>query len=366
MSKVDCFDNADDSTNDKEEVIIDFGSGSTKFKKIIFDQNESRWKVVSEISIAIPHQRCLEESQGEYELSEKCIAEGAELIGNGLKHIHAECNVITCVGIATAWARVAKNKEEYFSQIKNTYQISKVVTLTHQQEAAIGFMSSIPFLRERNPGTDLSKIIIWDIGGGSFQQVAVRAFDRNVTDFSYILNDKRALHANLEPWGSVNFAHNLYEHLGIDNTSRLLHGEEVDRASEYAKNLFKELNSTSIAERIKDPECKVYAIGEFMNKGFLPFNSISEQLTLDGAHILRVWFKTQSEGTLCLALKSVSPTFDCGNLRMIETNLLLITAIMEGIGLASFSFLPDVSVVGAVDYINRLIEGLYEDPNTVG
>ena len=365
MVKVGCNTPGGEDLSHKEEVIIDFGSGTTKFKRISWNHDEERWQVLREESIAIPHQRCLEESGESLQLSRECIDEGLSQIERGLDILDANCDIMSCIGIATAWARSAKNKDVYFNEIKSHYKVS-IVTLTHQQEGAIGFMSAVPFLKGRSPNLDFSKVIVWDIGGGSFQQVAVRSIDQNVTDFSNILNYKNALDANLAPWGSVNFAHNLYRHLEIDNTSRLLVGEEVDRASQYAKELFRSLNSTSIAERIKEPDSKVYAIGEFMNKGFLPFNSFSEQLTLDWAYAIRATFQSQREESLCRFLQTINPSYDCGNLKTIETNLILIIAIMEGLGLNSFLFLPEVSVVGAVDYINGLIARLYEDPDTVG
>lgn len=365
VNKVGCVASSGEERNHKIKVIIDFGSGTTKFKKVSFVHTENRWKVDKAISIPIPHQRCLEESSVPLELPQNCIDEGLLQIAKGLDFLDADCNEVECTGLATAWARSAKNQHIYFNAIKQKYQMS-IVTLTHYQEGVFGYISSLHFLQERNPGYDLSKIIIWDIGGGSFQQVAVTSVEQNVTDCWSILNDKRALHANLAPWGSVNFAHNLYQHLEVTNTSRLLKGAEVDRAGIFAQGLFSSLNSTSIAELIKDEDRAVYAIGEFMNKGFLPFNGRSQKFTLDWAYTLRFMFKEQNEEGLCKLLQQLSPEYDCRNLKIIETNLFLVIAIMEGLGLTSFSFLPEASVVGAVDCIDRLVSNLYENDNSHG
>ena len=356
---------------EEERLIVDFGSGTTKFKLLRFTHlgnSEHSWKVVDEVSLPIPHQKCLEESKVEMELSKECIINGVVSVTAGLETIGADCNKIRCVGVATAWARLTKNLDEYFHLIQNDLKIQTIV-LSQHQEGAIGYIASIPFLKEKCTGVDGKKCAVWDIGGGSFQQVLVRNVDLNGMDHAHLLAEKDMLHSNLGPWGSVNFAHSLYRHLGINDTSRILVGNEVERASEYANSLFVDLNTTSIAKHISSQEFEVHAIGEFMNKGFLPFISESRHFTIEWARILRSTFviaEVLGEGVLCKMLKNSAVNFDCDNMRMIETNLILVIAIMEAIGLKSFYFLPEVSIAGAIESIDSLIESLYQDPATVG
>jgi len=363
--RVGCQNKVSEPIAGENRLIVDFGSGTTKFKLLEFDQQNNIWGVVDELSIPIPHQKCLEESIVEFNLSAECIADGIASVKYGLESMGVDCNEIRCIGVATAWARLTKNLDKYFKPIQNELKI-KTIVLSQMQEGAVAFVASIPFLKEKYPGSDLSKVIVWDIGGGSFQQVAARNI--NLNDYSDVLAARNALHSNLGPWGSVNFAHSLYKHLGINNTSRLLVGDEIKLASEFAGSLFGDLNSTAIAKRIKNPEVEVYAIGEFMNKGFLPFNSIVGKFTLDWAYLLRAMFASidpNKELQACDVMKTLSPNFDCGIMKMIETNLLLVIAIMESTGLKSFNFMPEVSVAGAMGHIEQLIESLYNDPREI-
>jgi hypothetical protein len=346
------------------KVFLDVGSGSVKIKKVEF-ANQEGWKIVSEVSLPIGHQQCLEESNLSHhkvgELSDACIADGLSQIAEGLRLIDANCKDIPCIGIATAWARAAKNTDVYIDSIKTKFNIL-VIVLSHAQEAAFGWLSAMSSLTKLKPNIDPGKIIIWDIGGGSFQQVAIKSSDLNSTNLKGILADpKRTLHTNLERWGSVNFAHELYQHLGITNTSRLLVKDEVDKAIVYARDKFSSLNSTNIANLLRQNlDMQVYAIGEFMNKGFLPFNIVSESMTRDWAYFFRATFRNNSPETLCTSLQSLNPVYDCSNLKMIETNLLLITAIMDGLGIKLVHFLQ-VTDGEVLDYMFEQLVALSAD-----
>ena len=100
------------------------------------------------------------------ELSEGIRARGLEVLGD-LRAIAEELGVpgAEMRGVATEVFRKASNGGEYLAQVEQQLGINAEV-IAQTKEARLGWLTAVAGLPE---GTDSSKVVAWDSGGGSFQ-----------------------------------------------------------------------------------------------------------------------------------------------------------------------------------------------------
>lgn len=147
---------------------FDIGSGSAKLGILKVDTCQN--KVVSflkEDSEHVQFQHCIAESKDRKTLSDACIANGVQVIKNLLARNQIDCrNGAKCAGVATAWARNAKNTAKLLHAWR---QLGiNIAVISQGDEGKFAYQSAIlhPTIQE---AYDTQEIVIMDVGGGSFQ-----------------------------------------------------------------------------------------------------------------------------------------------------------------------------------------------------
>lgn len=190
----------------EKRAVFDFGSGALKAEAILFDKciNKQITKLGEHVA---PNKlsKCIINS-GNDTLSEKCITESINIINNIESKLSLDCKSDKCLGIATAWARKAKNSSALIEAIakKNI----KIEILSQETEGEYGFHAAVQQYiqslsnKEQYANINLDELarnfIVFDIGGGSYQlsyldkdnKIHVHKGKYGVESFDYLLREK--------------------------------------------------------------------------------------------------------------------------------------------------------------------------------
>lgn len=153
--------------------IFDIGSGTSKSSKYEIDKCEFRkvnFSLIDDKTIPVQYQHCIEKS-GNSTLSKECIEEAKQSIQEFKKHYGIDCQNEKCYGIATAWARNAKNAKEVINEFRK--EGINIKTVTQQDEGRWAYEAVLTNLRKNNPSL-LKNLMVLDVGGGSYQLIYSR------------------------------------------------------------------------------------------------------------------------------------------------------------------------------------------------
>lgn len=145
---------------------FDFGSGSIKMQ--VSDVDISTNKIVQthlKTNIGVPFQEDLLSHPESKEFSAELMEKAAFAMAQ-LKQQAIELGVVQCSGFSTEAFRIAANSQELFNKINAEFGVA-VKLISQQEEGRLGFYTAA-IMSEMDP----AKIVVWDIGAGSFQITA--------------------------------------------------------------------------------------------------------------------------------------------------------------------------------------------------
>lgn len=148
--------------------VFDIGSGTSKSAKYEIDRCEVGKLEISFMdnkSKQVPYQHCIEKS-GNKTLTKDCIEEAKQSIKEFKEHYGTDCQKEKCYGIATAWARNAKNTKEVLKEFQKEGIDIRVVS--QQDEGRLAYEAVVANLKQTNSSL-LQNLIVLDVGGGSHQ-----------------------------------------------------------------------------------------------------------------------------------------------------------------------------------------------------
>ena len=155
----------------KHRYIFDIGSSATKINAYEIDYCTNKIINKHKEKEFYHYQSCILHSKDSATLSENCINDGIAVLAKIKKKYHIDCDKGKCIGIATSWARNARNISEWQNKIKSLG--IKIKILSHDDEAILGF-KSMKLAKEIAEGKlTQENIIMFDIGGGSFQIIGL-------------------------------------------------------------------------------------------------------------------------------------------------------------------------------------------------
>ncbi|KIE05989.1 hypothetical protein NF27_CG01690 [Candidatus Jidaibacter acanthamoeba] len=247
--------NQDENRNCLEKrYVFDIGSGSTKSKGYLVDICQNKLiKNLGEVNKAVRYQQCISSSIDKSSITEECLTNGLRALKAIEQEYGIDCGEHKCKGVATAWARNAKNS----SELLNTFKLHDIHInlISQKEEGELGFKTALsdPYLK----GVDPDKLLIWDIGGGSFQLSVQDEHDE--------------IHTYEGPWGLFNFVHQLKEDFSLKGINLTKEGffnkDELKEILEYTSHeLGKDIQKDKlIVEKLKT--AKVVGIGRIMYMG---------------------------------------------------------------------------------------------------
>jgi exopolyphosphatase/guanosine-5'-triphosphate,3'-diphosphate pyrophosphatase len=234
---------------------FDIGSGATKTRKNLVDTCEGRLlKNLDEKIEQIKYQQCINNSKNGT-LDPSCMKMGLDSIRRLQEKYNIDCSGEKCAGIATAWARNASNTEELIKAFRE--QNIHIRVVSQKEEGEIGFNAARMHTETKYFSPE--HMIVWDIGGGSFQ-------------LSTGLNNE--IYVYKGPYGIDNFGKKLRTHLEkrgmkIDYSNQFLPCVHTKEALKYAIKLVgkEAAKDELITGRIAAGNTRVFGIGRLLHLG---------------------------------------------------------------------------------------------------
>lgn len=223
---------------------IDIGSGSTKLKvaKVNLKTRKIE-KVLANESFSIQYQEELEKSK-DNTFNEKVMQEGLICLQKS-KEIAQKLGAEKVIAVATASFRKAANAEDFINTIYKETGI-QVHIVDQDLEGALGFQATVAEL-----DTAPENIIVWDIGGGSYQ-------------FS-TLDEKGELIVHRGEEASIPFKTLVIKEIKNKNPHHIsspnpLNLEEIQKAEAHAFEISQKVDQL-FKEKIASSDTKVVGIG---------------------------------------------------------------------------------------------------------
>jgi exopolyphosphatase/guanosine-5'-triphosphate,3'-diphosphate pyrophosphatase len=244
--------------------VFDVGSGTTKLGVLLVDK--CRHHSLSFEKTDVEHlkfQKCLEQSIDKSTLSDDCIEQGIKGMRLLLERNNLDClKKDKCAGIATAWARNAKNADELLNEWQKLGVAVKVIS--QDAEGVFAFRSALMHPKVKKTA-NLENVAILDVGGGSFQ---VGVQNKNEVNIFYgkfgVFSLRKLIDAEL----GVKAAKNTY--YSIDELPRVLKAAVDLIRPEMRKDI-------ALLPKIKNRKLAVFGVGRLFVNAFMQemqFNNI--------------------------------------------------------------------------------------------
>ncbi len=307
LAKQDCLE---------ERYVFDIGSGSTKSKAYLVDTcRDELVEVLGEINKPVKYQHCISSSSDKQTITDDCLKEGLGAVKAIETEYGIDCEQERCKGIATAWARNAKNSEDLLNSFKQ--EDVHINLISQKEEGELGFKAALidPYLE----GVEPHKLLVWDIGGGSFQLSG--------------MNKGGELYTHEGPWGLFNFFQEVREKFPLKGAGiskeRYFGKHELEGILKYASDRVGKqiLKDKVIAEKLKT--ARVVGIGRIMYLGIKYELELENPITKQEVKELVYQFAdiTPKEA------KKKYPKLPDHFVTLIQQALILVYGIMDGAGI---------------------------------
>lgn len=243
--------------NDKNDIVIraalDIGSGATKLK--VAEVNLKTKKIVTVLvneSFPVQYQEAIERSPNA-SFNEEVMRIGIDAI-NKSKEIALKHGAEKVVAIATASFRRASNSKEFIKRIFDETGV-EVIVIDQKLEGILAFEATaaqVPI----NP----KRLVVWDIGGGSFQFAALDSHDK-ITVY-------RGVDASI-PFKNYIIKEIKRESIERLNTPNPLSYSEMIESLNYSKKVAKKVDGF-FRNKLHHPETEVIGIGNIFAYGIYP------------------------------------------------------------------------------------------------
>lgn len=245
---------------------VDIGSGGTKLAiaDVELETNQIV-EILYEKSFSVPYQASLDQSVDRV-FDEETKDLGLRTMVQ-IKEITDFYGVERIVAIATSAFRKAKNGQEFVKELEEASQIS-IRIISQMEEAEIAFFSAIAA-----GGYDPQETVVWDIGTGSFQIMA--------------LDDEGELVVHMgEDMGSVAFKSYIIENIQDHDLQEVaspnpISEEDLQEADAYARAFGRKAQKV-IKEKIRSSSRKVVGIGRLFYNSIFPVASDGEVINRNG------------------------------------------------------------------------------------
>ena len=304
---------------------FDFGSGAIKSKAVEFDVCANKiHKVFGQFDKPIKFINCLIKLENnDYRIDEKCLNRAAIEFGNFESEYNISCKVNKCAGVATAWARKADNAGIIIDALAKQGVQMKILS---QFDEGVYAFNAVLKSGEIDSSIDPQEIIVWDIGGGSFQLTT--------------LDPSGNIHVYNGAHGIESFEkeiRNILE-LSADNKLPFFAGNALDKALDYGYQKYGLLilKDRIIADKLKNPRVKIYAIGGPMTKGLKKQMYMPTRVTLKNLHDTAKVFENRTESDVYW---NSFPELPMHYVKSAQVSLILIHGILKGTGFKEINIL---------------------------
>lgn len=246
----------------ERRATIDVGSNATKITIADVDMKAQKIEaIIWEESFPVPYQASLSASPNGI-FDEQIRAEGLRTFHH-IKEILDSYQVHRIAAVATAAFRNAANGKEFADEVYKETGIPLRV-IPQGEEAALAFFSGVQASQ-----IDPANLIVWDIGGGSFQISTV--------------NEKGEFIYFLGAFGSVTFRNHIIEKIQHKDVHEVtspnpMTEQNIKAADSYARSLARQADRI-VKEKVKHPEKVIVGIGNLFANSIGPLG--------DGGFVIR-------------------------------------------------------------------------------
>lgn len=251
---------------------IDIGSGATKLRIAQVNVKDQKIeKILVDQAFTVPYQEHLEKSPNN-SFDEAVMQTGIDSLKKSAE-IAKQYNVDKVIAVATAAFRKATNAEMYIQRIEKETGI-KIYIIDQELEGKLAFEAAL-----NQSDVDSTDLVVWDIGGGSFQLTTQNA------DGSY---DIYRGHLASVPFKNLiikTIQHKNPEQVKSPNP---LTTDDIDNALDYAHRIADKVDRI-FKERMQHPKVRVVGVGSVfaygiapMMKGQMPFKAVQLNQTVKG------------------------------------------------------------------------------------
>ncbi len=312
----------------EDRYAFDVGSGAIKTTANKVDKCKGEiLEKIGEHNIHIKYETCMHEKDGKLVISQECIAKTKDAIQDIEKAYNMDCAATNCAGVATAWARKASNSNELLKLFK-TEKID-IEIIPQEEEGKLGFYTAKTHSTAKTTLND--KMVVWDLGGGSFQLSA--------------LDDKHEIHVYNGMYGVESFDKIIRKTFITDNAV-YFDKERLDKAIDFTiKKIGNKIRKDSvIRDKVKQKDVIIFAIGRPMYRGIRETLNFHEVVTKDQIYQAALTFSGKS----IEEVKKMYPILPDHYVKQAQPALILIYSIMEGLGIEQIHILS----AKASDYIS--------------
>ncbi len=306
---------------------FDVGSGAIKTTASKVDKCKGEIvEKIGEHNVHIKYETCLESKGDKVEISEACIKQTKQVIQDIEKAYDMDCATSRCAGVATAWARKASNTEELLKLFRA--EKIDIEVLPQKEEGKLGFYTAKTHNTAKYKLND--KMVVWDLGGGSFQLSAVGG-DGDIHVYNGMFG--------------VESYDKLIRKAFMNDGMIYFNKERLDRAIDFTvKKIGNKVRKDKvIRNKIKENDVVVYAIGRPMYRGIKENLKLSDVVTKEQLYNAALTFsgKTVEEA------RKAYPLLPDHYVMQAQPAIILIYSIMESLGIDQLHILE----AKATDYI---------------
>lgn len=232
---------------------IDIGSGATKLKVAEVNlETQKIEKILVNESFAVQYQEELEKSK-DSTFNDQVMHTGLEALKK-CQEIAQKHQAEKVVAVATASFRKAANVEAFVEKIERETGV-KVYIIDQDLEGVLGFEATAAQV-----AGDPKNMIVWDIGGGSFQLTTLDE------------QGKLVVHRGLD--ASIPFKNHVIKIIkkrdpNVETTPNPLNTEHLQDAENHAQKISKKVDRV-FKNKIANPRTHVVGIGNIFAYGIYP------------------------------------------------------------------------------------------------
>lgn len=301
-----------------DAIIFDIGSGASKSYRYNVDlcNHELKLGVTDSKVYHVQYQECISNSDVPGEIPKSCLITGEKSVKDFMRYYEMNCKRNVCLGVATAWARNAKNADEVIKMYKK--HGIEIEIVDQGQEGILSFEAAVNVLSEK----EKKKALVLDLGGGSHQ---ISYYDKygNIEIF-------------LGDLGNSNFYKSVIEHFGEDKLYSNLDGyfnvEILEDVLKYAKMRM----GDKLGEGINIEYDAIYGLGRSIynyltaNLGLGP-DKVSKAKLKEMIYEMSQYSQAEAVDKFNLSAHSFAP--------YMQVSLIILYTILDGLGLDELNLL---------------------------
>ncbi len=307
---------------------FDVGSGAIKTTGNKVDKCKGEiLEKLGEHNVHIKYESCMQNKDNHLIISQDCINQTKEAIKDIEKAYDMDCATSRCAGVATAWARKAANASELLKLFKA--EKIDIEVLPQEDEGELGFYTAKTHMVAKD--TMNNKMVVWDLGGGSFQFSA--------------LDDNGEIHVYNGMYGVESFDKILRKTF-LNDGIVYFDKENIDKAIDFTvKKIGNKIRKDQIIRnKVRAKDVVVFAIGRPMYRGIRETLNFEEVVTKQQIYNAALTFSGKSISEV----KEMYPILPDHYVKQSQPALILIYSIMEGLGIDRIHILN----AKASDYIS--------------